>query len=56
MRHEAIEFDEAAIVEQDIEPFACRQFAFVVLGLDAGSTSALLGFGASLIEQVELVS
>src|SRR3954462_8143817 len=55
MRHEAIELDEAAFIEQDVQSFARGELPLIVLRLDARTPAALLGLGASLLEQGELV-
>ena len=39
---EPVVLDERAFIEQEIEPFARREFALVVLGLDAGGTAPFL--------------
>src|SRR5437763_2382685 len=56
VRHEAIELDEAARVEQRVQPLARRQLALLVLDLDALFTAAEQGLGALLLEQVELLT
>ena len=54
MRHEAVELHEAARVEQHLEPLPRGHLALVVLGLDALFAAAQLGFGALLLEQLQL--
>ncbi|MND02435.1 hypothetical protein D3C83_218180 [compost metagenome] len=53
MGHEAIVLDEGAFIEQEIEPFARRELALVVLGLDAGSAAPFFGLGSSAFQQFE---
>ena len=55
MRHEPIELDEGAFIEQHVEPFTRGELSLVVLRLDARTATALLGLGAPLLEQGELV-
>jgi hypothetical protein len=54
VRDEPIELHEGAFVEEHVEALARRELSLVVLRLDTLSASALLGFGASPLEQVEL--
>ena len=56
VRHEPVELHEAAFVEENVEAFAGGELAFVVLRLDSRRSAALLGFGASLIEQLQLIA
>ena len=53
---EPIELDERALVEEQVEPFACGELALVVLRLQALGAPALFRLGAALLEEVELVT
>jgi hypothetical protein len=50
---EAIELDEAAFVEQEIEPLAGGELAFLVLLSDAIRSPALIGKDLSVMQLVE---
>ena len=50
---EAVELDEAPLVEEKIEPLAGRELAFLVLLRHPGGSSALLGLGLPMVELIE---
>ncbi len=55
MGHEAIDLDEAALVEQQVEPFAGREFALLVLLRDPRRTTTLFRLdpaGHQIIEEL----
>src|ERR1035437_868234 len=56
VRDEAVELREAAFVQEPVEPFARRELSFGVLGRHTFGAAAKFGFGASLLEEIELVS
>ena len=56
VRDEPVELDEAAFVEQEVEPLARGELALGVLRLDARGAAALLRLGAAALEEVELVA
>src|SRR5688572_5584826 len=56
MRDETVELDEAAFIEQHVEPLARRKLPLVVLGLDARRAAAQLRFGTAPIEQLQFLS
>lgn len=53
MGDEAVELDEAAFIEQQIEPLPGSELAFLMLLSDALGTSALFGEGLAVVEVVE---
>ena len=53
MGHEAIELDEAAFVEQEVEPFPGGELSLLVLLRDPVGTSALFGESLTVVEIVE---
>ena len=53
---EAVELDERAFVEQQVEPLARGELALFVLRLEARLAAALLRLGAPPLEQLELFS
>ena len=53
MGDEAVQLDEAALVEQKVEPLARGELALLVLLRHAGGTPALLGEGLAVVELVE---
>src|SRR5690606_29376283 len=56
MRHEAIELDEAALVQQQVEPFARRELAPLVLCPDPRLTTTLLRLSPQRFELLELLT
>ena len=56
VRDEPVELDEAALVEQEVEPLARGELALLVLLRDAGGAPALLGQGLPVVELVEELS
>src|SRR5207247_10341421 len=56
VRHEAVELDERAGIEQRVEALARRHLPLLVLDLDALGAAAELGLGALLLEQLELLT
>ena len=56
MDDEAIELDEAAFVEQQIEPLARRELSLRVLRLEALRAAALLRLRNASLEELELLS
>jgi hypothetical protein len=50
MRHELVELDEAAVIEQRFDPFARGQLTGLVLLRDAGLTTGDGGLGLHLFE------
>ena len=53
---EAVELDEAALVEEQVEALARRELPLVVLRLDAVGAAAEFGLGAALLEELELLA
>src|SRR5690606_1576039 len=56
VRDEAVQLDEAALVEQEVEPLARGELAARVLRLDAGLPAAQLGLAPQLLELLQLVA
>src|SRR5687768_9357708 len=54
MDDEAIEFDERALVQEQVQPLARRQLPFLMLRLEPLFTPAELRFGPPLVQQLEL--
>jgi hypothetical protein len=54
--YKSVELDERSLVEEQLEAFAGRQLAFLVLRLEARLAAALLGLGPPLLQQFELLS
>ena len=50
---EAVELDEAALVEQEVEPLAGGELALLVLLGDPRGSPALLGEGLAVVELIE---
>ena len=50
---EAVQLDEAALIEQQVEPLPRGELALLVLLGDAGRPAALLGLGLAMMEVVE---
>ena len=50
---EPVELDEAALVEEEIEPLARGQLALLVLLRDAGGAPALFGERLAMVELFE---
>src|SRR5512138_2147447 len=53
MSHEAVELDEAALVEQQVEALAGRELALLVLLGDACGSPALLGERLAVVKLIE---
>ena len=53
---EAVELDEAALVEQQVEPLAGGELALLVLLRHAGGSPALLGEGLAVVQLIEQLS
>jgi hypothetical protein len=56
VHHEPVELDEAAFIEQKIEPLARGQLAFGVLRFHALRPATLLRLGDSALEELEFVA
>jgi hypothetical protein len=54
--NKTIQLDERSFVQEELEPLASRELAFLVLCLEARLASALLGFRAAPLQKVELLS
>jgi hypothetical protein len=54
--NEAIQLDEGAFVQEQIEPLARRELPFLVLCLEARFAAALLGLRSAALQKVELLS
>src|SRR5882762_14843 len=54
--HEAVELDERSRVEQHLEPLARGHLPLLMLRGDAVGATALLGLGALLLQQLQLLS
>ena len=53
---EAVELDEAARIEQQVEPLAGGELALLVLLGDAVGAAALLGRGLAVVQLVEEIA
>jgi hypothetical protein len=53
MSHETIQLDEAPLIEEQVEPFACGQFSLGVLLGNPLRSTALLRFGKAAVQIVE---
>ena len=53
MGDEAVELDEAALVEEEVEPLAGGELAFLVLLGHARRSPALFGQGLAVVELIE---
>jgi hypothetical protein len=56
MGDEAVELDETALIEQEVEPLARGELALLVLGGDALDPPALLRSGLAGVEVGEQIS
>ena len=56
MGDEAVELDEAALVEQQVEPLAGGELALLVLLRHAAGAAALLGERLAVVQLVEQLS
>jgi hypothetical protein len=56
VRHEPVEFDEAPLVEQEVEPFAGGELALLVLLGDPPCPAALLGLGLAALQFLETLA
>ena len=54
--HEAVQLDEAALVEQEVEALAGGELALLVLLGDPLGAAALLGLGLAVVELVEEIA
>jgi hypothetical protein len=56
VRDEAIELDEAPLIQQEVEPLPRGKLALLVLLGDAGRAPALFGLGLAMMQIVEEVA
>ena len=56
MGDEPVQLGERARIEQQVEPFACRELSLLVLLRHPGGSSTFLGGGAAMMQVVEKVA